>query len=176
MEPSEATIIPSSENVARLLSSDWVVEGELQHTAFMLKAGETYISVNRPAIDTFQHDVASFLSAHPNFCVAETDDSYQCAMLNVGDVREINVVYKEKTMDIDVEIEPRDTHTKSHAGIFTRFHSENIKNGKVLKYGPTGEEISADQILLDVRFQLLSIATLEQHKIEVIGHFRPVKA
>ena len=102
MESSEATIIPSSENVARLLSSEWVVEGELQHTAFMLKAGETYISVNRPAIDTFQHDVASFLSAHHNFCVAETDDSYQCAMLNVGDVREINVVYKEKTMDIDV--------------------------------------------------------------------------
>ena len=42
----------------------------------------------------------------------------------------------------------------------------DIKNGKVLKYGPIGKEISADQILLDVRFQLLSIATVEQHKVK----------
>ena len=71
----------------------------------------------------------------------------------------------DKTIDINVEVEPRDVHTKSHAGIFTRFHSENIKNGKILKYGPTAEEISADMILLEVRYQLLSIATLDQHKI-----------
>jgi hypothetical protein len=166
MKPSDTTIIPSSESVARLLLSDWVVEGELQHTAFMLKSDETYISVNRPAIDTFQHDIASFLFTHPNYCVADTDDTYQCAILNVGDVRSINVVHEDKIMDVNVEIEPRNVHTKSHAGIFTRFHSENIKNGKVLKYGPIGKEISADQILLDVRFKLLSIATVEQHKVK----------
>lgn len=164
MDQAETSIIPSSENVVRLLSSDWIVGGELQHTAFMLKAGETYISVNRPAVDTFKQDVASFLSAHTNYLVEGTDDTYQCAMLNVGDVRAINVVYDDKVMDINVEIEPRDVHTKSHAGIFTRFHSENIKNGKIFKYGPTGEEISADQILLEVRFLLLAIATLEQYR------------
>ena len=165
MEPSETAIIPSSENVARLLTPDWVFEGVLQHTAFMLKANETYISVNRPAVETFHQDVTSFLSSHPHYCVEGTDDTYQCAMLNVGDIRAINVAYEDKIMDINVEIEPRDAHVKSHAGIFTRFHSEIVKNGKVLKYGPIGEEISADQILLDVRFQLLSIASIEQHKV-----------
>lgn len=165
METSEATIIQSSENVARLLSSDWVVKGELQHTAFMLKTDETYISVNRPAIETFSQDVATFLSNHPSYYVEGTDDTYQSAMLNVGDVRAINVVHEDRIIDVNVEIEPRNAHTKSHAGIFTRFHSENIKNGKILKYGPTAEEISADQILLDVRFQLLSIASLEKQKV-----------
>lgn len=166
MESTEVTIIPSSESVVRLLSSDWIVEGELQHTAFMLKADETYISVNRPAVDTYSQDVASFLSTHPSYCVAGTDDSYRCALLNVGDVRAINVEYEDKIMDINVEIEPRDVHTKSHAGIFTRYHSENIRNGKVLKYRSFGEEVSADRILLEVRFQLLSIASLEQQKLE----------
>lgn len=33
----------------------------------------------------------------------------------------------DKTGTIDVEVEARDKHTKSHAGIFTRFHDKNIK-------------------------------------------------
>lgn len=164
-ETSENSIISSDENVARILSSDWVVEGEIQHTAFMLRTNESYISVNRLAVETFDNDVAEFISSHPNYRLPNSNDTYQSAILNVGDIRNINVDHDDKTIDINVEVEPRDVHTKSHAGIFTRFHSENIKNGKILKYGPTAEEISADMILLDVRYQLLSIATLEQHKI-----------
>ena len=164
-EALENSIISSDENVARILSSEWVVGGEIQHTAFMLKTNETYISVNRPSIETFNNDVAAFVSSHPCFCVPDTDDTYQSAILNVGDIRKIDVEHDGKTIDINVEVEPRDVHTKSHAGIFTRFHSVNIKNGKILKYGPTAEEISADMILLEVRYQLLSIATLEQHMI-----------
>ena len=167
METSEDSIVSSNENVARILASDWIVDGEIQHTAFMLRPAETYISVNRPAIETFANDIASFISCHPNYCVSGTSDSYNAAILNVGDIRAIDVEHEGKVIDINVEVEPREIHTKSHAGIFTRFHSENIKNGKILKYGPTAEDISADMILLDVRYQLLSLSTLEQHKLAV---------
>lgn len=127
-ETLENSIISSSENVARILSSDWVVGGEIQHTAFMLKTNETYISVNRPAIETFNNDVAAFISSHPCFCVPDTNDTYQSAILNVGDIRNINVEHDGKTIDINVEVEPRDVHTKSHAGIFTMIFPVFSKN------------------------------------------------
>lgn len=125
METSENSIVSSTENVAHILSSDWIVDGEIQHTAFMLKPDETYISVNRPAIDTFDNDVASFISSHSNYCVSGTNDTYRAAVLNVGDIRAIDVEYE----------------------------------GKVI--------ISADMVLLDVRYQLLSLSTLEQRKLVV---------
>jgi len=156
-------LVPSEEDVARLLSPEWIVKGELQHTAFILNAGESYISVNRPAIDSFEEDVLAFLNKHPYYHSGDKTNSYQCAILNVGEVNNISVAQGDTVMDIKVEVEARDSHTKSHAGIFTRVHNMNIKNGQTLKYGPTSEEISADTILLHVRFQLLALAKLETH-------------
>ena len=86
-------------------------------------------------------------------------------MLNVGDIKNINVEYEGKAIDVMVEVEPRDIHSKSHAGIFTRFHDKNLKNGDVLNYEPMAEEISADVILLDVRFHLLKLSTLEKYEL-----------
>ncbi len=164
MENNNTDIVVSSEeNVARILLQSWIVDDELQHTAFKLTTGETYISVNRPIIDTFNSDIATFIANHPDYQFDK--DSYMCAMLNVGDVRGIKVTKDDIQMDINVEVESRGTHTKSHAGIFTRFHNKNVKNGQILKYGPTGEEISADTILLEVRNELLEIASLEKHTI-----------
>lgn len=37
--------------------------------------------------------------------------------------RPADVVVDETQMKINVEVEPRNTHTKSHAGIFTRFQN-----------------------------------------------------
>ena len=68
-------------------------------------------------------------------------------------------------MKIDVEVEPRDNHTKSHAGIFTRFQNKNIKKGQLLKTGPTAEEVSGDTILLEVRKELKSLSSIEECKI-----------
>ena len=62
-------------------------------------------------------------------------------------------------------LEPRDTHTKSHAGIFTRFQNANIKKGQLLKAGPIGEEISADTILLEVRKELQGLSLVEECKL-----------
>ena len=46
METIDKTTVSSEEDVIRLLSADWVVNDEIQHTAFMLRTGESYISVN----------------------------------------------------------------------------------------------------------------------------------
>ena len=68
-------------------------------------------------------------------------------------------------MKIDVEVEPRDIHTKSHAGIFTRIQDKNIKKGQLLKAGPTAKEVSGDAILLEVRKKLKSLSSVEDCKI-----------
>ena len=76
---------------------------------------------------------------------------------------------KSKTLssssDIVLSEEPRGTHTKSHAGIFTRFQNANVKNGQLLKAGPTGEEISADTVLLEVRKELQNLSSVEECKL-----------
>ena len=53
--------VPSEEDVVRLVSSEWMVRGVLQPVAFTLNYGESYLSVNRPAVDTFKEDVSAFL-------------------------------------------------------------------------------------------------------------------
>lgn len=162
--PTEINQIPSEENVARILSKEWFVKDKLLSVAFALDAGETYLSVNRPAVETYDNDVSAFVKKHASY--AFDDNSYKRALLNVGDVRSIKVEVGETKMMTDVEVEPRDIHTKSHAGIFTRFQNANIKKGQILKAGPTAEEISADTILLEVRKKLLSLSTIENCKFE----------
>ena len=168
MKPREKSAVDiqvsSGENVARILSKEWFVRGKLTSAAFALEQGESYLSVNRTAIDTFDSDVASFVKNH-NDSYAFDDSTYKRALLNVGDVRGIDVKVDQVEMKIDVEVEPRDTHTKSHAGIFTRFQNKNIKKGQLLKAGPTSEEVSGDTILLEVRKELQSLSSVEECKI-----------
>ena len=159
--------ISSEEGVVRLLSKEWFVKGVLQHTAFRLANGETYLSVNRPAIDSFCEDVKAFIMSHPFFVFGEGNlKLYRSALLNVGAIRNIAVKLGDTQMVIDVEVEPRATQTKSHAGIFTRFQNKNIKRGQLLKAGPISEAISADTILLEVRSQLLNISNIEEHEMK----------
>ena len=53
----------------------------------------------------------------------------------------------------------------SHAGIFTRYEGRNIKTGDSLSIKPLEEEVSSDDILLEVRSRLLDLAQLEYCKI-----------
>ena len=158
--------VPSEESVARILAKQWFVKGKLTSFAFALEHGETYLSVNRLAIDTYDNDVSSFVKNHADY--AFEGNCYKRALLNVGDIRGIDVKVDDTQMKIDVEVEPRDTHTKSHAGIFTRFQNKNIKNGQLLKAGPTSVEISADTILLEVRQELKRLSLLEECKMSEI--------
>ena len=153
--------IDNSEDVTRILANDWVMNGVLQQTAFTLREGETYISVNRPAVTSFTFDVTSFVRGHKNFrCESEGKVTYQRAILNVGEIRSIAVTHGEQPLSIDVEVEPRDIFTKSHAGVFTRYGQKNIKKGDVLTFDNTAD-LSADMVLLKVRLALLRLSTVE---------------
>ena len=155
---NKRSVLPT-ENVARILSPEWIEDGELMHEAFMLNVDETYLSVNRPSVDSYTNDVFDFIYRHPNYKFSE--HTYKRAILNVGDIEAIDVSLEGITAKIDVEVEARDCHTKSHAGIFTRFQNSNIKRGQVLNVGTQKEGISTDTILLEVRMNLLAIATVE---------------
>lgn len=65
------------------------------------------------------------------------------------------------TLNINVEVEPRDIFTKSHAGIFTRHNNQNVKNGDTLYIKSLDDNISADEVLLEVRSRLIDLAKLE---------------
>ena len=154
-------LVSGEENVARILSKGWLVDGVLQHTAFMLREGETYISVNRPAVDSYASDVSSFVKTHKNFLTTLGNiNSYQRANLNVGSIRNISIMVYGDSLDIDVEVEPRDIFTKSHAGIFTRFNNSNVKTDSVLAFSQE-KNIPASFVLLKVRLALIRLSTVE---------------
>ena len=82
--------IDNNETVVRILHKEWVVDGQLQITAFVLRLGESYVSVNRPAIDTFLSDVSDFVSKHADYKVSDKGSlTYRQASLSVSAVRNI---------------------------------------------------------------------------------------
>ena len=87
---TQQQLVSDNEDIARIVSSEWIVDGELQQTAFTLNPKETYLSVNRPSINTYDDDVRSFVSAHEKFQF-DNGKSYRRAMLTVLDVRNIKV-------------------------------------------------------------------------------------
>ena len=153
--------IPDSEHVARLLSRSWVSEGRILHIAFTLREKETYISVNRLAVSSYGLDVSSFINSHPDFYANEEKSLYIRAIINVGDVRNSKIYVDNVELDIDVDVEPRDIFTKSHAGIFTRHGGVTIKKDDTIFVKATRKGISSDQVLLKVRSRLLDISKLE---------------
>jgi len=152
-------MIQQTEDVARILNPDWIADGILLHVAFLLNVGESYISVNRPLIESYADDVAAFIRKHPDYSFGE--NIYKRAVLNVSDVCGIDVTLEGVRAKINVEIEPRASHIKSHAGIFTRINNQNIKRGQTIKVDSLSEGISADTILLEVRMNLLDLSKVE---------------
>ena len=156
---TNSAVIQQTENVACILNPDWIEDGVLMHEAFMLNVGESYISVNRPVIDSYADDVADFIRKHPDYSSGE--NSYKRALLHVSDICSIDVSLEGFSAKINVEVEPRNSHTKSHAGIFTRIDNQNIKRGQTLNHVPLSDGVSADTILLEVRMALLDISKVE---------------
>lgn len=152
--------ILESESVSRILSREWLVAGVLSNAAFTLRPGETYISVNRPAVSSYISDVSEFIKNHPYFSLNIEGTRCWSANLRVADVKGIRVNEDVNPYRIDVEIEPRDLFTKSHAGIFTRLDSRTLKAGDTLSV--MNKEISADDVLLEVRMQLTKLSTIEE--------------
>lgn len=148
------TSISNEETVARILHRNWVIDNRLQLGAFALRKNEPYISVNRPLIERFESDVLSFVETHPDYQYGK--GSYRCAMLDVKDIREIKVILEGKTLNVDVEVESRSVHTASHAGIFTRIGNTNIKKGGTVPKDSLPLGLSADDVLMEVGWSLLS--------------------
>ncbi|MBQ4407185.1 MAG: hypothetical protein II852_09265 [Bacteroidales bacterium] len=152
-------IIQDSEKVARLIDNEWVVNGKLQLSAFALRHKETYISVNRLSVPSFNEDVRNFVSQRPSFLL--TNNSYQRALMHVNDIRHIVIEIEGEILGVDVEVEARSKNIMSHAGIFVRFGGQNVKNDTRILIQKQQLGISSDDILLDVRMSLLKIAALE---------------
>ena len=165
------TVTPSVDNnetVVRILHKEWVIDGQLQITAFALRQGESYISVNRPAIDTFLSDVSDFVSKHTDYKVSDEGSlTYRQAGLNVSAVRNIRVELGQLSADVTVQVEPRVAHYKSHAGIFTRYDEKNIKGGQENILANNDCLMPVRAILQKVQHQLLALSTLEKHEISL---------
>lgn len=153
-------IIKDTEDVARLVDNEWIVNGRLQLAAFALRRGETYISVNRLSAPSYKEDVAYFVNTHRSY--SQSEGFYNRAILSVKDIRSIKVEIDNEVLCIDVEVEARSRNIASHAGIFVRHDGKNIKNGNQIVIKKQSLGISADDILLDVRMSLVRIATLEE--------------
>ena len=154
-----------SEIISRVIRQEWLVDGVLQQTAYTLNPSETYLSVNRPAIDTYEADVHAFVISHDDFQF-DNGKKFKCAVMPVSGVRGIKVLDDNNTpLAIEVEVEPRDVHTKSHAGIFVRTGAQNVLPGRSLIGTSVPEAVSVDMILQDVRWELLSLSALEEHEI-----------
>ena len=152
-------LIQNEEKVARILHHSWIVNNRLQLGAFALRPKETYISVNRPAVESFKSDIRSFVDTHPAYL--HNDCSCRCAMLNVLDIREIAIEMDGVPLNVDVEVEPRDAHIASHAGIFTRIGKTNIKKGGTIPNKALPLGVSADDILMEVGWSLIAISTIQ---------------
>ena len=164
----ETPSVDDKETVVRILHKEWIVDGQLQITAFALRQGESYISVNRPAIDTFLSDVSDFVSKHADYKVSDKGSlTYRQASLSVSAVRNIKVELGQLAADVSVEVEPRDAHYKSHAGIFTRYDEKNIKGGQESIQDKNDCLMPVRAILQKVQHQLLALSTLEQHEINI---------
>ena len=160
--------IDNNETVVRILHKEWVVDGQLQITAFALRQGESYISVNRPAVDTFLSDVTDFVSKHADYKISDEGSlAYRQASLGVSAVRNIKVELGQLSVDVSVEVEPRDAHYKSHAGIFTRYDDKNIKGGQETIQDQNECLMPVRAILQKVQHQLLALSTLEKQEISI---------
>ena len=158
------SMVADDEQVARIVSHEWVIDGELQLAAFALAPRETYLSVNRPIIDTYDEDVLQFVSAHPYY-FDEKKQSYKRALLEVKAVRAISVEKDGLRLNAHVEVEPRDSHTKSHAGIFVRVNGKNVVHGRLLPEGQLPYNVSEEYLLQQVQWDLLELAELQECRV-----------
>ena len=164
---SRCEYIERLEDVVRLVNSKYVLDDVVSVEAFATSIGETYLSVNRPLVESFREDIKSFVKTHNDF-ILRNNASLACygAKMKVGEVCDISVVHGSEKLDVSVEVEPRAAHTKSHAGIFVRSNNNNVVRGRQLTSLSIPHGVSTDSILMEVQWRLHDIAKLEILKLE----------
>lgn len=110
------------EDVARMLFSPlFISDGILSQKAFTLDviSNESYISVLRPAIASFENDMDGIRK--------EGNTLYGYALLNVGEIRHHQFGLKNP---VKLDVLPRNAgKRKSHAGIFATIGQQKVKGG-----------------------------------------------
>jgi len=164
MTESTNNTISDEEQIARIINREWMAGNILLPMAFALRLNETYLSVNRLCVESYDEDVKRFVNNHKSYQTS-SGDSYFRALLDVGNVRSIKVSNEGNPIEIAVEVETRDLHIKSHAGIFVRAEDKNIFPGKkdTDDLLPTG--VSSEFVLQKIRWELLDLAVLQQCKL-----------
>jgi len=154
-------VIEQKEEIARILIREWVIEDRLQLNAFALRPGESYLSVNRLAVESSINDIHDFVSHHPDYMIAGETDRCHLAVIRVWDIHNLSISYKKWIANLAVEVEPRSAHYKSHAGIFTRVRGRNLKGGQELELLTNdGQKVSYSEIELKVQLNLVRLAQL----------------
>ena len=131
------------------------------YSAFAFAPNETYLSVNRISVETYDLDVRNFVMSHPAYQVAESSLSYRRALMNVSDINSIKIINEDEELAVNVEVEPRDTYTKSHAGIFVRTNGQNIVSGRKMPPETLPVGVSVDMVLQEVQWKLKDLSTLQ---------------
>lgn len=158
------SVVSNEEQVARIISREWMADGVLLPIAFALRPKETYLSVNRLCIESYDEDVKKFVKSHESYQTL-AGDAYFRALLDVGNVRSIQITNEGKPIEITVEVEPRDLHVKSHAGIFVKAEDKNIVPGKSLADDALQVGVSSEFVLQKFRWKLLDLAVFQRCKL-----------
>ena len=118
----ESEYVADWENVARILFSPlFICDGIISQRAFQLEDanGETYISVLRIAMKSFELDIEGIKR--------EGNILYGYAEMNVGSIRTLTV---PEHPEVKFDVLPRNAgRHKSHAGIFTSIANKRVKGG-----------------------------------------------
>ncbi len=102
-----------------------------------------------------------FITRHPEFRSIGSATACRVAELNVGQVREIRFQLGINLAEVFVEVEPRGSNYRSHAGVFTKCDGKNVKGGQESVVISSGKHFPAKAILQKVRYALLQMAELK---------------
>lgn len=144
---NSSAMISNNENVARVIFSPRMIyEGVLQTEAFRLREhiAESYLSVLRMAIPTWQNDVMLIP-------LRKDRQLYGYAVMNVGDIR--NAKFQQVEFDVKA---CNDKTMKSHAGIFISIGGQPLVGGKRIEN--VKDNASQDFLLLLIQRRLVDIA------------------
>lgn len=158
--------ISPKEDVVRLINNAWVDNGELLYAAFTFAPKETYLSVNRPNVETYNSDVRDFIINHIAFQIEECPLEYRRALMHVGEIDKIKISVDGDELAVRVEVEPRTAHIKSHAGIFVRAGEQNIVSGRLVAPGVLPAGVSTDHVLQKIAWKLKELAELQVCRME----------
>ncbi|MCR5455812.1 MAG: hypothetical protein K6F33_12565 [Bacteroidales bacterium] len=140
----------NNENVARLLKDVWYSDGIVASAAFNLRPQihETYISVLRESVNTFNKDITLVCKNLPAYY----------AIMNVAEIKSLKV----KTLDDDIEFDVRavdNEKIKSHAGIFININGQKLVGGEPFEYLKMQQGMSSDVVLLEIRKTLAKLSS-----------------